>query len=413
MSTSKKLVISMLFSAFLGVLPLRSVSADEGRYLIKTNKNFWKNALGVRNVFDGGFTTDLSDFQVRFARVWGVEIEPVKVLQILPATPVGGPATVTPEVANAPSAPSSKSPSRPKLARALPSDQTPWGIEMVYNDPAISKTAGGGGVKVAVLDTGVLTSHPDLKERILQCKDFTNLRLPLVDGKCEDKNGHGTHVAGIIAADGGADSKGIYGVAPEARLLIYKVCDNSGTCYADDIATALRLAADQGAAIVNMSFGSDGDSGLIHGAIDYAVEKGVLPVAAAGNDGPFDASIDYPAAQAEVIAVGAIDQNKTITEWSSRGVNTTTAAFVVEEKDIEFATPGANVESTWNNAGYVIFSGTSMAAPFVSGLAAKYWQSGTPAPATATRELLHKLANDLAPNGDDNASGFGLVQVQP
>lgn len=419
MNTTKKLVLVTLLAGILIFMPFSGALADEGRYFVKSNKNFWKNALGSRHNFNNGFSVDLSDFQVRFARLWGLEIEPVEVMQILPedksdkspnfADQDGSQEkpdfTATPKISG-PKDRSNKGGGRP-----VPSDQTPWGIETVYNNPAITQTAGGAGVKVVVLDTGISTSHPDLKRRIGQCKDFTNPRFPIVEGKCEDKNGHGTHVSGIIAADSGADNKGIFGVAPEAKLFVYKVCGSNGSCYADDIATALRTAADQGANVANMSFGSDSDVSLIRDAVNYAASKGVLLVAAAGNDGPEDGSIDYPGAYAEVVAAGAISQSIQVTSWSSRGINITTAPYVVEERDIEFATPGENIESTWLNGGYAILSGTSMASPFAAGLAAKFWQATVGNPAQATRDLLHTIAIDLLPAGDDNASGFGLPRV--
>lgn len=422
MSTSKKLAFILFLTTLGAILPFSTASADSGRYFVKSTKAFWKNALGVRHSFDNGFSTELSDFQVRFAKIFGAEIEPVRVLQILPeeraaAAPDAKSEVKTPDELSdqpptaTPGPAKATGPKNRAKPRPVPSDQTPWGIEVVYNNELIAKTSGGEGVNVAVLDTGVLTSHLDLKNRIGQCKDFTNPRTPIIDGKCDDKNGHGTHVAGIIAADGGADEKGIYGVAPAARLFIYKVCGPNGSCYADDIATALRLAADQGANVINMSFGADSEIPLINDAINYAVSKGVLPVAAAGNDGPFAASIDYPGAYATVIGAGAINQTIAVTEWSSRGINSTTTPFVVEDRDIEFATPGENIESTYNNGGYAILSGTSMSSPFAAGLAAKFWQSTAPNPAQATRDFLHSLAEDLLPIGDDDMSGFGLPRV--
>ena len=360
---------------------------------------------------------------MRFARIWGLEIEPVKILQILPAdsklvesplpsgridgfSPIPSPTAVVIPT------PATVYGRVGKITRPVPSVQIPWGIRTVYNDSTILKTSGGDKVTVAVLDTGALITHPDLKNRVAKCVDFTNPKLAIVDGKCEDKNGHGTHVAGIVAADGGADGKGIFGVAPETKLFIYKVCNASGTCYADDIATALRTAAKEGANIVNMSFGSDLESGLITDAINFAISQNVLPIAAAGNDGPYDNSIDYPAAKVSVVAVAALNSNLDVTEWSSRGINSTTEPYVVEEGDIELALPGENIESTWNNNGYVILSGTSMASPFAAGLAAKYWQADATNPAEATREFLHKLAVDIKPTGDDNGSGFGLSMVK-
>ena len=423
MRTTKKLVFGLLLASFLVFLPLAHAAEDNGRYFVKSTKGFWKSALGVRHVFDNGFTTDASDFQLRLAKVFGVEIEPVQILAILPDETLASPSpstleTPAPEQTKMPAPKSIKG--KNGTIRYFPSDQTPWGIETIYNNPVIASTSGGAGINVAILDTGVLMSHPDLKSQIGQCNDFTNIRLPFVGGKCDDKNGHGTHVAGIIAADGGSDGKGIYGVAPQANLFIYKVCGANGSCYADDIAAALYFAADQLADqrvnVVNMSFGSDQESSLIRDAIAYAYSKGVLMVAAAGNDGPLQGSIDYPGANASVVAVGAINQSEAVTKWSSRGINslTLTQPEVVDEGDIEFAAPGEYIESTWNNGSYAVLSGTSMASPFVAGLAAKFWKVGTSATdsLTLTRDFLHSLIKDLPPGGNDDASGFGLPQVK-
>ncbi|MEK7154427.1 MAG: S8 family serine peptidase, partial [Patescibacteria group bacterium] len=297
-------------------------------------------------------------------------------------------------------------------ARYVPSDQTPWGIETIYDSPNIASASGGLGVNVVVLDTGVNVNHPDLKGRIGQCKDFTSARYPVVDNKCEDKNGHGTHVAGIIAADAGADKLGIYGVAPAAKIFAYKVCGANGSCYADDIAVGLKTAVEHGANVVNMSFGTDKNVSLIKNAVNDAWSKGVLLVAAAGNDGPFPDSIDYPGAYASVVAVGAINKSLNVTDWSSRGINSLTDPEVINDRDIEFAAPGDSIESTWNNGGYVVLSGTSMASPFVAGLAAKYWQSAAENKAQTTREFLWKLVKDILPDGQDNYSGLGLPQVK-
>lgn len=423
MSIRKKLAFGLILGVFLALLPTAHASAEGGRYFVKSTKGFWKNALGARHAFNNGFSSELSDFQVRLAKMLGVDIEPVTVLQILPEDPVESSvpvvessSTPTPEL-SVPPAPTKIPPvksikGRGGAIRYLPSDQTAWGLETIYNNPNLTSTSGGTGVNVAILDTGVFSAHPDLTRRIAQCKDFTHPRNPVVDGKCDDKNGHGTHVAGIIAADAGVDGKGIYGVAPQANIFAYKVCGANGSCYADDIAAALNMAASQGANVINMSFGSDQESPLIRDAIASVAGKGLLLVAAAGNDGPFADSIDQPAAHASVVAVGAINKSLAVTDWSSRGINSKTTPWVVEDRDIELAAPGEYVESTWNNGSYVILSGTSMASPFVAGLAAKYWQSTAVDPLAATRDFLHSLATDLLPLGDDDMSGFGLPQVK-
>ena len=396
-----------LSASFAFAAPL---APQEGpRYFIKTNNSFWHKSFGVRHVFENGFTADLSGIQVALSKLFGLEVVPVELLHILPESVINHPE------AGEPLAKSEKPAGKPvEPVRVVPTDQTPWGIETIYNNSLITLTSGGLNVNVAVLDTGILKIHPDLVSRIKQCKDFTAPKVSVKDLVCEDKHGHGTHVAGVILADGGADKLGIYGVAPEANVYAYKVCGNDGSCWADDIAVAIRTAADNGTNVINLSLGSDLESGLIRDAINYAVGKDVLIVAAAGNDGPYPVSIDYPAADPNVIGVGAFDLLTEGPEWSSRGDNPNTAPYTVEKKDMEFGAPGVNIESTWKNGGYVILSGTSMASPHIAGLAAKYWQSealkGTKA--QKTRDLLQAIAKDIWTLGDDEATGFGLPQVK-
>ncbi|TSC90293.1 MAG: hypothetical protein G01um10142_433 [Parcubacteria group bacterium Gr01-1014_2] len=411
---SKNLIFLTILLAFIlsasFVLAAPAGSLPGPRYFIKTSNPFWQKSLGVRHIFEGGFTSDLSGIQVALVKIFGLEIEPVEELHILPVLPEEVIAETIEKIIENPTA----KPAVNISARVSPSDQTPWGIEVIYDNPLIASTSGGNEINVAVLDSGVLKTHADLKNRVKQCKDFTNAKTPIKDGICDDKNGHGTHVSGIILADGGNDKLGIYGVAPEANLLAYKVCGNNGSCWADDIATALRTAADNGSNIINMSLGSDNESFLIKDAIGYVVSKDVLIVAAGGNDGPYPVSIDYPAANKLVVAVGAVDEALLVPDWSSLGINSSTSPFVVEEKDMEFGGPGVKVESTWKNGAYAVLSGTSMSSPHVAGLAAKFWQAGAleGTRAQVTRDLLHQLAKDLWIIGDDNATGFGLPQIK-
>lgn len=398
--TTKKLAYLLVFSLILGFSSFVYGAEEDTRYLVKSHSVFWKKSFNIRHEFKEGFTADLTDWQLRVAKVFGVETIPVKKLYVLTESVSAAEEAIDGTKAR----PGANIPTR-----ALPSDQIPWGIEAIYNyDPNLTKTSGGASVSVAVLDTGVLTTHPDLKNRIAQCKDFTGAKQPIINGKCEDKNGHGTHVSGIIAADGGDDGKGIYGVAPEAKIFAYKVCGTNGSCWSDDIAIAIMAAADEGANIINMSLGSDVESSLIKDAVTHAVGKNVLVVAASGNDGPEIGSIDYPGANPDVVAVGAFDVNLDVVDWSSRGINSTTDADFIDYGDIEFAAPGAVIESTWKDGGYVIMSGTSMATPHVSGLAAALWQKSSLDPDSATRELLRKFSKDLGPAGEDDASGFGF-----
>ncbi|MEK7516900.1 MAG: S8 family serine peptidase [Patescibacteria group bacterium] len=363
------------------------VGADQNgtRYLVRSSDAALEGRFGALHRFEQGFTTNLRSDEVAELAASGVEVEPVLLYHL--ATP--------PEWAEARA--------RSGSVRLTPSDRTPWGIEKMYNNPALAATSGGTGVDVAVLDTGVNKNHPDLSRRVAQCKDFTGVGMR--DGRCDDKNGHGTHVAGTVLADGGADGLGIYGMAPGANLFAYRVCGADGSCWSDDISAAIRHAADQGAEVVSMSLGSDVESTLIRDAIAYAVGLNTLVVAAAGNDGPALGSIDYPGANASVVAVAAIDSAEAVPDWSSRGVND--GDYVIEEREVEFAAPGVLVESAWKDGGYRTISGTSMATPHVTGLAAKLWQGG----GAVTRSYLQTLVRDLGALGDDPATGFGLPYV--
>jgi len=307
-----------------------------------------------------------------------------------------------------------------------PSDRTPWGIQAIYNDSAIASTSGGSGIVVAVLDTGVNRNHPDLSNNVAQCQDFSQMKVAWVDGSCSDGNGHGTHVSGTVLANGG-NGTGIYGVAPEAKLWSYKVLNDRGSGYSDDIAAAIRKVADQAAGkkvIISMSLGSSTKDSLISDAVDYAYGKGVLIVAAAGNDGSADNTIGYPGALPNVVAVAALEnvqENGTyrIADFSSRGNSATDGDYLIQERDVEVSAPGRAIESTWKDGGYNTISGTSMATPHVSGLAAKIWAANSSWSNAQIRAELQNRAksSDIkggisSATGDDNASGFGFPRVK-
>ena len=279
-----------------------------------------------------------------------------------------------------------------------PSDQTPFGIEQIYDDPSITATSGGNGIAVGHLDTGVNVDHPDLINRIAGCHDATKQGIR---NGCADKNGHGTHTAGTVLADGGATGIGIFGVAPEAMLHSVKVC--SQFCLGDDMAAAINFLADK-VQIITMSIGGDSEDVLVRNAIN--ANPNILFIAAAGNDGPSEGSIDYPGANPNVVAVAAIDSAKNVASFSSRGINDGDDS-VISEREIELSAGGVNVESTWNDGGYNTISGTSMATPHIAGLAAKEWQ-GT---AATTRLHLRALAEDIASAGYDIATGYGLGHI--
>jgi subtilisin len=378
-----------------------------------------KNTFAVQHEFDDGFTVEISAKALAaLEKIPGIQLEAVPLYHVLgkpvcgngeieggekcgelglPGCPTGY------KCVNCKCVEEAAPPERP----CDPGEQTPWGILKVNGG------SGGAGVKVAVLDTGVYRDHLDLKANIVDCKDTTKRGIK---NGCTDNNGHGTHVAGTIAANGGSDKKGIFGVAPEAELMAIKVCGPTG-CWCDDIAAGIKYAAENGANIISMSLGGT-QNPLITDAIDYAVDqKGVLVVAAAGNyDSTYNPNnvIQYPGANVKVVAVAAFDSDDAIAGWSSRGENDDD--WTIEEWEIEFAAPGVDVESTWKDGCYEIISGTSMATPHISGIAARDWQ-GT---ATDTRAYLQELAKlytetiyDYGQIGDDREAGFGLPIVAP
>lgn len=319
----KTIAFSVFFLLLIGTAPKANAFGETNRYLVHSSSSIVRKALGgARNDFGSSFSADLTSFQLRIARMLGASVEKVTTLEI---------------------------------------SSVNWGVSFMYHASGIFHTSGGKGVTIAVLDTGVGT-HPDLADAIADCRDFTQSKSQLAN-TCKDVIGHGTHVAGILAADGGESGKGMFGMAPDAKLLIFKVCNDFGTCYEDDVAAALRVASDIGANLINMSFGTDKKTPLIAEALKYASSKGVLVVAAVGNDGPFEDSVEYPAAYSAVIAVGALTEQGTIAPWSSRG------------DQIAFFAPGENIESAWRDGTYETLSGTSMAAPYITGLAAKFWST--------------------------------------
>ncbi|MBC7336503.1 MAG: S8 family peptidase, partial [Clostridia bacterium] len=253
-------------------------------------------------------------------------------------------------------------------------------------------------VKVAVLDTGIDLDHPDLQANI---KGGINTIHPRKSP--DDDNGHGTHVAGIIAA---ADNTvGVIGTAPKAWLYAVKVLDRRGSGYISDIIEGLDWCIRNGMQIVNMSFGTATDVPSLHEALVAAYNSGLVLVAAAGNGGPQDDTVLYPARYEEVIAVSAVDGTDSIASWSSRG------------PEVELAAPGVDIYSTFRSGTYRVLSGTSMASPHVAGTAALAIASGiTDANDNGrindeVRERLRLTADDLGEPAKDDLYGYGLVDA--
>lgn len=223
-------------------------------------------------------------------------------------------------------------------------DAIPWGVENI-GAPALWERTKGEGIRVGVLDTGISRKHPDLQGQV---KGGVSLA-----GPSSQTNGHGTHVAGTIAAV--MNNKGIVGVAPGVELYDLHAFNGEGAAEVADIAEGISWAIENKMHIINMSFGTSDDSPVMRHVIDQAARAGIIMVASAGNNGGV---VEYPAAYRNVIAVGAIDQQGRLAEFSSRGRKVRTYA------------PGVAIKSTWLNKGYRVLDGTSMAAAHVSGLQA-------------------------------------------
>lgn len=242
-----------------------------------------------------------------------------------------------------------------RVHRAAPSilnpsaSSIPWNIQVVHAPDAWPKST-GKGVRVGVLDTGIASSHPALRGRvaggyniIAQNRNFT------------DDNGHGTHVAGIIAASGRAG--GLYGVAPEAQLYGIKVMDRDGSGRISDVIRGIEWAMDNHIQVLNMSLGDSNYNAALEYATRKAHQKGMILVASAGNDGERSGLVDYPARFPWVISVGAVDREMKRASFSStRG-------------PVDMMAPGVDIRSSWRS-GYRTESGTSMSAAHVSGGAA-------------------------------------------
>jgi subtilisin len=213
-----------------------------------------------------------------------------------------------------------------------------------------------------------------------------------------DGNGHGTHVAGIIGAR--QNGSGIVGVAPNCNLYAVKALNNYGQGNYSWIISAIIWCVRKKMDVINMSLGGPGHVQALQNACDYAYQKNVLIVAAAGNAGPNDDTVGYPGRYDSVVSVSAIDASGNISSFSSRG------------HQVDLAAPGVNILSTLPGNRYGIKNGTSMAAPHVTGAAALTISSHRFTPAETVRKILLQTADNLGISGRDNEYGHGLVDVE-
>ena len=281
----------------------------------------------------------------------------------------------------------------PVHAAADPLLAQQWGLFAIGADRVWTTTT-GQDVIVAVVDSGS-GPHPDLAENLLPGRSIIGT-VESQDGRDIDASGHGTHVAGIIAAVAN-NGIGGSGVAPNAKILPIQVLDQAGQGDARDVAAGVRFAADNGARVINLSLGGATESSSLTQAITYANDKGVLVVAAAGNGGAADKP-KWPASLDLTLAVTAVDQANNATSFDQRG------------DYIDLSAPGANIVST-AKGDYVTLSGTSMAAGFVAGAAALLFAAEPRVTNAQVRDILLRTATDIGEPGRDVTFGAGLINM--
>ncbi len=282
-----------------------------------------------------------------------------------------------------------------RLPKAIPNEAelgAQWGLQKMMVAEAWNITTGSSSVTVAILDTGVDANHPDLIDRIVPGYDFVNGK----EGIPDDDYGHGTQMAGIIAGEG-LNGAGISGVNLKCTVLPVKVIDANGIGATTDIVEGLLYAADHGAQVVNMSFGGYTYSGMLNDAIQYAHNKNVVIVAAAGNEDTDTPA--YPAAFPHVLAVTATGPDDQ--KWPEANFG----------NHVALAAPGVGILTTTSNGGYGYGTGTSHAAAMVSGVAALLKAKNTGYSNVQIEKQLQASADDLGAKGRDTTFGAGRVNA--
>jgi subtilisin len=271
-------------------------------------------------------------------------------------------------------------------------ETVPAGIAQI-KAPAAWDATRGKGIKVAVLDTGIDHTHPDLAANFRGGVSFVPGESPM------DGNSHGTHCAGTIAA--AINGSGVIGVAPAASLYAVKVLSNSGSGNWSWLIAGIDWCINNKMHILSMSLGSPSPAPTaLETMCNTAFAKGLLLVAAAGNSGPGMGTVGWPGRYKNVIAVSAIDSSNLIAGFSSRG------------PEVELCAPGVNVLSTIPGGGYGTKSGTSMACPHVSGAAALAWSTHRFNDNVTIWNLLASTADNLGLPAWDPLYGYGRVDAE-
>ena len=269
-----------------------------------------------------------------------------------------------------------------------------WGPQIINAGTAWDKVDPGrrANVTIALLDTGINASHEDLQNSIVPGYDFVNN-----DNDPSDGQGHGTHVAGIAAAIVN-NGKGIAGIAGGSKIMGVKILDDSGSGSTSNIINGIKYAADHGAKVISMSLGGPGTSSAMQDAVNYAINRGVSVVAAAGNN---NGQVTMPGNCNGVITVGAIDSTGGRANYSNYG------------PEMDVAAPGSNILSTYNvnSSNYTSLSGTSMATPAVAGVVALVRAANPDLTPASVSNILQQSAVDKGDPGFDNYYGYGLTDA--
>jgi len=292
-----------------------------------------------------------------------------------------------------------------------------WGADLVKAPEVWEQGYTGKGVVVAVVDTGVDYNHEDLKNNIWTntkeiadnsidddgngyIDDYYGWNFANNNNNILDDNGHGTHVSGTIAGEN--NNYGVTGIAYDAKIMPVKVLNSSGSGSSSYVASGIYYAVDNGANVINLSIGSNYSNDILKLAVEYASSKGVIVVMAAGNDG--DSSPDYPARYANEsgIAVGAVDRNNEIADFSNRsGTN-----------EITYVTaPGVEIYSSVPGNQYASYSGTSMATPHVAGVVALMLSANPNLTDAQVRQIVTDTAGNSTQATTSNFNSFNTSSL--
>lgn len=266
-----------------------------------------------------------------------------------------------------------------------------WNLPMIGMEQGWEITRGSNKVIVAVVDTGVDLKHPDFAGKLV-----TGYNVLEDNDNPQDDNGHGTHVAGVIAATTNNRS-GIAGMSWHSKIMPIKAIGADGAGSAFDIAQGIIWATDNGARVINLSVGNYTSSAALKEACTYAYERNVALIAATGNDATDQPG--YPAAYPEVMGVSAVDHNGDRADFSNYG------------DYVDVVAPGVDIPSTYVYNDYAALSGTSMACPHVAGLASLIISLQPTISNDKVYSIIRKTADDLGDTGKDALYGHGLINV--